>query len=70
MDSHRQILSQQVDELSSRSERVEHMKLMIEKMRHMIFGTRIEKIVLKLEQLEFQFEEQETTELAPGKRLP
>jgi transposase len=62
VDSHRQTLSQQVDELSSRSERIEHMKLMIEKLRHMIFGTRSEKIVFKLEQLEFQLEEQETTQ--------
>jgi transposase len=62
VDSHRQTLSQQVDELSSRSERIEHMKLMIEKLRHMIFGTRSEKIVFKLEQLVFQLEEQETTQ--------
>jgi transposase len=62
VDLHRQTLSQQVDELSLRSERIEHMKLLIEKMRHMIFGTKSEKIVLKLEQLEFQLEEQETTQ--------
>jgi transposase len=62
VDSHRQTLSQQANELSSRSERIEHMKLMIEKLRHMIFGTKSEKIVLKLEQLEFQLEEQETTQ--------
>jgi transposase len=62
VDSHRQTLSQQADELSSRSERIERMKLMIEKLRHMIFGTRSEKIILRLEQLEFQLEEQETTQ--------
>src|ERR1700677_4676409 len=62
VDSHRQTLSQQANELSSRSERIEHMKLMIEKLRHVIFGTRSEKIVLKLEQLEFQLEEQETAQ--------
>src|SRR3984957_8371576 len=62
VDSHRQTLSQQADELSSRSERIEHMKLMIEKLRHMIFGTKSEKIILRLEQLEFQLEEQETTQ--------
>src|ERR1700755_1862995 len=39
-----------------RSERIEHMKLMIEKLRHMIFGTRSERVVFKLEQLEFQLE--------------
>ena len=38
------------------------MKLMIEKLRHMIFGTKSEKIVLKLEQLEFELEEEETTQ--------
>ena len=38
LDSHRQTLSEQADELDSRSERIEHMKLMIEKLRHMIFG--------------------------------
>ena len=38
-------LSEQVDELRSRSERIEHMKLMIEKLRQMIFGTKSEKIV-------------------------
>jgi transposase len=62
VDAHRQTLSQQLNELSSRSERIEHMKLMIEKLRHMIFGTKSEKIILKLEQLEFQLEEQETTQ--------
>lgn len=62
LDSHRQTLSQQADELSSRSERIEHMKLTIEKLRHMIFGSKSEKIVLRLEQLEFELEEQETSQ--------
>ena len=62
LDSHRQTLSQQADELSSRSERIEHMKLTIEKLRHMIFGSKSEKIVLRLEQLEFELEEQETAQ--------
>ena len=62
LESHRETLSQQADELRSRSGRIEHLKLMVEKLRHMIFGTRSEKIVFKLEQLEFQLEEQETTQ--------
>ncbi len=62
LEAHRQTLSQQTDELSSRSERIEHMKLMIEKLRHMIFGSKSEKIVLRLEQLEFELEEQETAQ--------
>ena len=38
---------QQAEELRSRSERIEHLKLMVEKLRHMIFGTKSEKIVLQ-----------------------
>ena len=62
LETHRHALSEQADELRSRRERIEHLKLMVEKYRHMLFGTRSEKIVLKLEQLEFELEEQETTQ--------
>jgi transposase len=34
--------------LRSRSERIEHLKLMVDKLRHVIFGTKCEKIVIKL----------------------
>ena len=34
---------------------------MVEKLRHMIFGKKSEKIVIKLEQMEFELEEDETT---------
>ena len=46
----------------SRSQRIEHMKLMVEKLRQMMFGKKSEKVVLKLEQLEFELEEEETTQ--------
>jgi transposase len=62
LESQRQTLSEKVDELRSSRERIEHMKLMIEKLRHTIFGTKSEKIVLQLEQLEFGLEEEETTQ--------
>jgi transposase len=62
LDSHRQKLSQQGDELRSRSEHIEHLKLMVEKFRQMLFGAKSEKLVLKLEQLEFELEEDETTQ--------
>ena len=62
LDAHRQTLSEQADELRSRSERIEHLKLMVEKFRHMIFGTKSEKIVIKLEQLELELEEHETVQ--------
>ncbi len=61
LESHRETLSQQADELRSRSERIEHLKLMVEKLRHMIFGNKSEKIVIKLEQLQLELEEEETT---------
>ena len=61
LDSHRLTLSQQADELRSRSEHIEHLKLTVEKLRHVIFGTKSEKIVVKLEQMELQLEEDETT---------
>jgi transposase len=62
LDSHRQIVSEQAEELHARSQRIEHMKLMIEKLRQMMFGKKSEKVVLKLEQLEFELEEEETTQ--------
>jgi transposase len=34
LDMHRQTLSEQADELRSRGERIEHLKLMVEKFRH------------------------------------
>ena len=53
---------EQAEELDSRRERIEHLKLMVEKFRHMIFGKKSEKLVLKLEQMEFELEEDETTQ--------
>jgi transposase len=58
LESHRQTLSQQSDDLHSRSERIEHLKLMVEKLRHVIFGAKSEKILI---QLELQLEDEETT---------
>jgi len=61
LEFHRQTLSEQADELCSRGERIEHLKLMVEKLRHVIFGTKSEKVVLKLEQMELELEDEETT---------
>ena len=54
-------LSTQSDELRVRSERIEHLKLMVEKYRHLLYGTKSEKMVAKIEQLEFELEEDEAT---------
>jgi len=60
LESHRQTLSQQEEQLRSRSEQIEHLKLMIEKLRRAMFGKKSEKIVVQLEQLELQLEELES----------
>ena len=62
LDAQRQTVSEQADELGSRRERIEHLKLMVEKFRRMLFGKKSEKLVLKLEQMEFELEEDETTQ--------
>ena len=62
LDAQRQTVSEQAEELDSRRARIEHLKLMVEKFRHMIFGKKSEKLVLKLEQMEFELEEDETTQ--------
>ena len=61
LESQRQTLSQQSDELHSRSERIEHLKLMVAKLRHVIFGAKSEKILVEIGQLELQLEDEETT---------
>ncbi len=40
---------EQADELRSRSERIEHLKLMVAKLRHVLFGARSEKIAMARE---------------------
>lgn len=62
LDAQRQTLTEQAEELDSRRARIEHLGLMVEKFRHMIFGRKSEKLVLKLEQIEFELEEDETTQ--------
>ena len=60
------ILSQQLELLSHRSE-IEHLKLLIAKLRRMQFGRRSEKIDRQIEQLELKLEELEASraEAAP-----
>jgi len=62
LESHCQTLSQQSQQLLSSSEQIEHLKLVIEKLRHMMFGVKSEKIVLQLEQLELHVEELECSQ--------
>jgi len=50
--------------LSSNTQEIEHLKLVIEKYRRMIFGRKSEKLTAQLEQLEFRLEELETAQAA------
>ena len=50
---HSELLEQQ----QSNSQQIEHLKLVIEKYRRMIFGSKSEKLNGQLEQLEFRLEE-------------
>jgi transposase len=54
----------QHEQLTSRAHEIEHLKLVIEKYRRMIFGRKSEKLTRELEQLEFRLEELETAQAA------
>ena len=55
---------QHLKTLSSKTQQVEHLKLVIEKLRRMIFGAKSEKVVIQVEQFELQLEEAETEQAA------
>jgi predicted RecB family endonuclease len=52
--------SELVEQHKSNAQEIEHLKLVIEKYRRMIFGKKSEKLTGQLEQLEFRLEELET----------
>ena len=53
-------LAAQQDKLLSRDNEIEHLKLVIAKLRRMIFGAKSEKVSCEIEQLELKLEELET----------
>ena len=53
-----------LEQHKSDTEQIEHLKLVIEKYRRMIFGRKSEKLTGELEQLEFRLEELETAQAA------
>jgi len=63
LDEHRQTLTAQSEQLRSSSDRIEHLKLLVDKMRHMLFGKKSEKVVVQLGQFEFQLEDLESTQV-------
>lgn len=50
----------QRESLDSHTQQVEHLKLVIEKLRRMIFGAKSEKVIVQVEQFELQLEDAET----------
>ncbi len=54
----------QEEKLLTRNSEIEHLKLIIAKLRRMMFGTKSEKIAREVEQLELKLEELETGEAA------
>src|ERR1700683_1695296 len=59
---------EQHKELTLSTHEIEHLKLVIEKYRRMIFGRKSEKLTAQLEQLEFRLEERETAQAAEEAR--
>ena len=59
---------EQHKQLTSNTHEIEHLKLVIEKYRRMIFGKKSEKLTGELEQLEFRLEELETAQAAEEAR--
>ena len=63
IEQQRQTLSDEIAELRrASSEQIEHLKLVIEKLRRRVFGIKSEKIVIQLEQLELHLEELESSQ--------
>lgn len=62
LESQRKTVSEQHQELLAGREQIEHLKLVVEKLRHMMFGAKSEKIVLQLDQLELHLEELESAQ--------
>jgi transposase len=51
-------------ELAAHAQQIEHLKLVVEKLRRMLFGRKSEKLSLQLDQLELQLEEMEAVHAA------
>jgi hypothetical protein len=60
----RQANSAHLEALSAQSHEIERLRLIIEKLKRMMFGTRSEKVSIQLEQLELHLEELETARAA------
>lgn len=67
--SYQEALCAQHEELLTHMQQIEHLKLVIEKLRRMVFGSKSEKITIQLEQLELHLEELQTAQAAAEVRV-
>ena len=63
------LVVEQRESLDSHTQQVEHLKLVIEKLRRMIFGAKSEKVIVQVEQFELQLEEAETEQASAEEKL-
>src|SRR5450755_3885908 len=63
-------LASQQEKLLSRDSEIEHLKLIIAKLRRMMFGTKSEKVTREIEQLELKLEELETRQAERAEAAP
>jgi hypothetical protein len=59
-----QLRQEHQSELAGRSEQIAHLKLVVEKLRRMLFGRKSEKLSIQFDQLELQLEEMEAIHAA------
>jgi transposase len=59
---------QHLEAISSQLQQIEHFKLVIEKLRRMIFGAKSERVVVQVEQFELQLEDAETEQAAADEK--
>jgi transposase len=60
---------QHLEAISSQLQQIEHFKLVIEKLRRMIFGAKSEKVIVQVEQFELQLEDAETEQAAAEEKF-
>ena len=69
MDALKALVVAQRESLVSHTQRVEHLKLVIEKLRRMIFGAKSEKVIVQVEQFELQLEDAETDQASAEEKF-
>jgi transposase len=69
IDALKALVVAQRESLASHTQQVEHLKLVIEKLRRMILGAKSEKVIVQVEQFELQLEDAETEQAADEEKF-